>query len=607
MIAADTRDIVTLFRLFNRVFGRYRARILALFALGFISGFLGGAGVGMLIPFFTLVVKGNTGESDDFFSRHIASFFERFNLEFSIGGLLMFIVAVFFAKAVFIWLAGYLKAHIVADYTYAVQSELYRSTLAASWPYLMRHKLGHLENVIVSDVGVTVQLLKRSLTSILSVTTFLTYLAAAFVISARITLLTLGLGAAIILFSRPFIRRTRAYAKDSEMNKKQLAHQINENIVGIKVIKSLNAERVIGDSIMRLFGELKRLSLRFFSVSIIVSAPVEPLSVVFIAALFFVSYRFQPDFNLASFIVVVYLVQQIFTYVNRLQRSYQSFNTALPHLYRLAEFEEAAVRHREQVGGTANFSFSGALEFKNVSYEHEKGQPTLSHITLSVRKGMTVGIVGASGAGKTTLVDLLLRLFVSQEGEILLDGKNIGVIDLAAWRRHVGYMPQEVFLKNDTVYANIAFYDPAVGRADVERAALFANADSFIKRLPQGYDTVVGERGARLSGGERQRIALARVLARNPSIIVLDEAMSSLDTASEAAIKNALERLHGEVTIIIISHRLSTVAQCDRIFVLDAGTLVEEGDPRTLFKDAHSRLHEMHAAGDVPFPVPSRL
>lgn len=590
------RSARELVRLFSKLYGRYRGRIALLIALGFVSGLLGGVGIGILIPLFTLVVEGNVSQGDDFFSERLVPLFERFHIEPRLGVLLTVVASLFILKAIAMWCSGYLKARIATAYTYALRSELYEDTLRAHWPYLIEQKLGHLAEVVMGDISVVVQLLKRGLTSILNTATFLVYLAVAFTISTRVTLLALLMGALILLATRPFVRRARRYAKESEVIKKQIVHRVNENIVGLKSVKSLHAEGAMITRDTGFFRRLEELSMKFFFTGSVTSEPVEPLGVLFIAGVFAFSYKFDPNFSLPSFLVVVYLIQQIFLNVNKTQRSLHSFNTALPHLYRVATFGDAARANREENPGSEPFVFRDALTFEDVRYRYHDERPILEGLGITVRKGEMVGIIGTSGAGKTTIVDLLLRLLNPQRGRILLDGKDIKRIDLGAWRRSVGYMPQDVFLVNDTVRENIAFYDPSISDTAVRRAAGAAQIAGHIERLPKGYDTIMGERGAYFSGGERQRIALARILARDPQILVLDEAMSALDGASEAAIKSALARLKGEVTTLIISHRLSTVADCDRVLLVEHGAVVEEGSPRALLENPASRFHALYAA-----------
>ena len=209
-----------------------------------------------------------------------------------------------------------------------------------------------------------------------------------------------------------------------------------------------------------------------------------------------------------------------------------------------------------------------------------------------------VGLVGPSGAGKTTLVDLLLRLLTPQAGQIVIDNIDVTAIGIQQWRSNIGYVSQDIFLINDTIKNNITFYSSSVTDAAVAAAAKMANIDEFIMQQKDGFDTVVGERGLQLSAGQRQRISLARTLARQPKILILDEATSALDNESEVLIQKAIENLKGKITVIAIAHRLSTIMNSDRVMVLEDGTISESGSPANLLKNRQSYFYKMHALRD---------
>jgi ATP-binding cassette subfamily B protein len=220
----------------------------------------------------------------------------------------------------------------------------------------------------------------------------------------------------------------------------------------------------------------------------------------------------------------------------------------------------------------------GEVSFEDVHFHYEQsGRPLLAGIDLNVNAGQTVAIVGPSGSGKTTLMALLMRFYDPQEGTVRLDGRDLRTLKQSSLRRNIGVVLQDPLLFNDTIRANIAYARPDASLAEVIAAAKTANIHDLIERLPDGYETVVGERGALLSAGERQRVTIARAILKDPRILVLDEATSSLDAESEAAVQSALERLLKGRTTFIIAHRLVTVANADRIVVLRAGRIVEMG------------------------------
>jgi subfamily B ATP-binding cassette protein MsbA len=239
----------------------------------------------------------------------------------------------------------------------------------------------------------------------------------------------------------------------------------------------------------------------------------------------------------------------------------------------------------------------GRVTFEDVYFRYrgdEAGAWTLSSIRLDVAPGEVVAIVGPSGGGKTTLASLLPRFWDVTEGRILLDGIDVRHLQLAELRRAVGIVPQEPALFSGTVAENIAYARPEASRAELEAAARAAHADEFVRQLPEGYDTLVGERGVKLSGGQRQRIAIARAVLKDPAVLVLDEATSSLDTESEQLIEDALEKLLVGRTTLIIAHRLSTVRRADRLIVVDQGRIIEEGTHGSLLAlgGTYARLYQ---------------
>ncbi|MEA5616489.1 ABC transporter ATP-binding protein [Cronbergia sp. UHCC 0137] len=224
----------------------------------------------------------------------------------------------------------------------------------------------------------------------------------------------------------------------------------------------------------------------------------------------------------------------------------------------------------------------GKVEYRDVSFAYKAGEPVLNNINLLVMPGQAIALVGASGAGKSTFVNLLPRFYDPTPGEILIDGVNIRDVKLNSLRRQIGIVPQETMMFTGTIAQNIAFGQNSFEMETVEAAAKIANAHQFIMELPEGYNTWVGERGVNLSGGQRQRIAIARAVLLNPRILILDEATSALDSESEALVQEALERLMENRTVLIIAHRLSTVRKCDRILVLEKGQIVESGNHEEL-------------------------
>jgi subfamily B ATP-binding cassette protein MsbA len=268
---------------------------------------------------------------------------------------------------------------------------------------------------------------------------------------------------------------------------------------------------------------------------------------------------------------------------------------------RVFEFLDAPAEIRDRADAKPCSGLATGISFEDVGFAYRQGEPVLRGINLDVAKGSVVALVGPSGAGKSTLVDLVGRFFEPTQGRITLDGVDLKDLSLRSLRDHLGIVSQDTVLFHDTVRANIAYGRPDADDAAVEAAARAANAHGFVAALPDGYNTVVGERGTQLSGGQRQRIAIARALLRDPPILIFDEATSALDTESERLVQDAIERLLEGRTVFVVAHRLSTVQRADLIVVLEGGCIVERGTHSELMDrdGAYRRLYDLQFRDEV--------
>jgi len=387
----------------------------------------------------------------------------------------------------------------------------------------------------------------------------------------------------------PLMYRIRKIHIANVITEKEFSHHISEHTIGAKMVKTASVEHSVINKTKTYLAHLKQLKILNTVYNSIPRTVTEPVSFVFIALLFIFTYR-TPDFNIATFAVSVYLIGKMFTFIQSAQGQMNSANELIPYFKSINDYRKKTLEHQESNSGKNPFLFEKELQFKKVSFSYNPDRPLLKDISFSIKKSSITGIVGTSGSGKTTLVDLLLRLFIPNKGEIFLDETNIEQIDLYQWRKHIAYVPQEVFLLNNTVANNIRFYNNAISEEELIKVSKMAQIYDTIENMPDKFETVVGERGVKLSGGQRQRIALARALARKPDILILDEATSALDHESERLIRESIEALKGTMTIIIVAHRLSTIMGADRLVVLENGEVAEEGAPKELSEKENSYL-----------------
>ena len=355
----------------------------------------------------------------------------------------------------------------------------------------------------------------------------------------------------------------------------------------------MSASGKIIDRAKEYFRALRELRVKTSFLSILTDALIQPIGLFFVFIIFAVSYKTKA-FNLAALAAIVYLVQRIFVYTQQLQGIIYSIANTAPYVNKMLEYRDEVVKNKEIDNGIANFKFEDSLEFKNIGFEYDNKKQVLKDVNFIIKKGEMVGLIGPSGAGKTTIVDLILRLFHPTRGEILLDGCSINEIRINDWRKNIGYVSQDIFLKNDTIANNIKFYNDSITDEEMAKAAKMANIHDFIQSCPEKYDTVIGERGLLISAGQRQRIVIARILAKRPQILILDEATSALDNESEVKIQQVIEKLKNKVTVLLIAHRLSTVMNCTNLLVLQNGEIREQGSPEELISDQKTYFYKVN-------------
>lgn len=584
--------------IFKHAYWQYRWQILVTTLLGFISSLLGGLGISMLIPLFAFVTQQNNTGTSTVFYRLVAQVFSVLHLSYSLPVLLVLMVSLFVGKAIITILTMYISDKISGQYERNTSSMLFQKTLEADWTFLMNQKVGYLDRVISNDVGAGANVLRAISELMLRVASLITYSSIAFKLSISITLMSLVGGVLILVVLKPLFFRARKFAKFQNITGKKLSHLINESLIGVKTLKAFAVEPLVVKKGSLYFEEVRKIRVKTSLISSFQGALFEPVSLLFISIIFAYSFK-SPSFNIASFAVIIYLIQKMYSFIQGIQGKMDTINSTFTYLETMLNYQKEVQECREKTPGTKPFKFEKEININDVSFVYPGIKlNTLSDINFTIQKGEMIGIIGPSGAGKTTLVDIFLQLLRPQKGVIKIDDIDADSIYLTDWRKNIGYVSQDVFLLNDTVEANIRFYDESVSRDDMINASKMANIYDFIQELPNKFETQVGERGVKLSGGQRQRIALARVLAKKSSILILDEATSSIDNESEALIQTAINNLKGKITVLVIAHRLSTVMNSDRIIVIANGKLVEFGTPDELIKNTDSYLYKSYHIKD---------
>ncbi len=588
-MTAKNNRVVTIIKLSNKAFGKYKKQILILILLGFAGAFLEGIGVNAIIPLFSFVI-GDTQNNSDMISQVIEQFFGFIKIDFNVNYLLIFIIIMFVLRSFIKVYLDYVRIKITAEYENETRNFIFQKILKSDWPHLIKQKLGYLENIMLIDVPYSALILREISTIIMLATSLIVYLLVAFNINLIITLLTLALGLIIFLVLKPLNYKTKVLSTDSAKQNKNITHHITENILGIKTVKSMWVSSGVEEKGKYFFDKLYNIKIKIFVIKSIISSFIQPIGLIFVCLVFAFTYK-SSSFNLASLAAIIYLIQKIFTYIQQLQQSLNIMNEKLPYLKSSLDYQEQAIKNEEENYGNKKFVFNDELRFNNVNFkysENDNERKVLNDISFTVKKGEMVGMIGPSGVGKTTLVDLILRLLKPDSGSITLDGEDISKIDLKSWRKNIGYISQDMFLMNDTIANNIKFYDNSITDDNLIKAAKMANIYEFIENLPDKFETNIGERGVRLSAGQRQRVVIARILAHGPEILILDEATSALDNQSEIKIQKVLDNLKGNITVLAIAHRLTTVEGSDKLLIVENGCISEQGLPQELLKNRES-------------------
>jgi len=584
------QQIFNSFLLAKKAFGGYKKQIIFLSILGFLSSFFEAIGINALIPLFSFFSEGGR-VGDDIVSNSIRSLFSIIGVEFNLPMVLVLISTLFLLKAFALLGFNQIQEIIRANYMQKTMKGLFKGTLSAGWPYLLEQKLGYLETVLVIDIRKSAVLL-QSIAKFISIATgLLVYLLIAINISQTVTLLAIAMGGVIFLVFKPFLYKTRELVRKTVLLNKKVAHHVNESISGMKTLKTMAVEEKIEETANIFFDQLKIQQIHTYLYKQIATIFVQPMSVIFIS--FIVAFSFyQTSYNLGALAAIIYLIQRVFTYIQDSQSVIHEINRGMPYLQNVLDYKDKIERAQENQVGSNVPELKNNLSFNDVCFDYNNGNEILKDICFTVCRGEMLGIVGASGSGKTTLFDLILRFFTPQKGEIIYDNRNIKEFNLKEWRDKIAYVSQDMFMVNDTIRHNIQFYNNSISEEDIKIAVKMAHAD-FIYDLPEGINTVVGERGSLLSAGQCQRIAFARAIARKPQILLLDEATSALDPESESHIQETIKGLKGKMTIFVVAHRLSTVMDSDNLIVLEKGKIIERGKPNDLLKNKNTHFYKI--------------
>ncbi|HET6455263.1 MAG TPA: ABC transporter ATP-binding protein [Armatimonadota bacterium] len=507
------------------------------------------------------------------------------------------------------WIFTYGQTYVVSAATQKIavqlRNQLYTHLQSLSLSFFERTRIGHLMSRMTNDVGLIQSSGNHIIESVSAPVGIIGSVIAIFVINWKLAVISV---VAMPLMSYTVIKISTGMRGLTELLQIRLADVaavVQETLSAVRIVKSFAMEdyetsRFAGEN-QRTYGAAMRAIRR----SAALSPTLELIGVTGIAFVLWyggnmVARNAVPGFDAGRMVTFLLMLKGISDSSRIIGRLNITYHSTMAGAQRILDVLDEVPEIQDAPDARPLAPIRGRVEFQDISFAYSRNHPVLENISFVVEPGQQIALVGPSGAGKSTIANLIPRFYEATSGGILIDGTDIRTVTANSLRQQIAIVPQETILFSSSVGENIAYGRIEANQDEIIEAAKAANANDFIERLPEGYDTLVGERGVKLSGGERQRVAIARALLKNPKLLILDEATSSLDVASEAVVQEALERLMKGRTTLIIAHRLSTIVNADRILVIKEGRIVESGSHQELLDRGglYSELYAIQSKGN---------
>ncbi|HSM60733.1 MAG TPA: ABC transporter ATP-binding protein [Longimicrobiales bacterium] len=550
-------------------FRAYPGRTALMVFLLVASGLAEGVGIAALVPVLELGTT-EPGREPSGLARSVGETLMGIGIHPTLGVLLSIIVVALWFKGLLRWLAMREVGFVVARVGMDLRLRLIRALMKADWAYFASSPTGYFANSISRDAFRAAQAYREACAGMAGVVSVIVYSIVVLLASWKVALASVFVGGAVLLALRGFVSASRGAGQDQTDVLRSLVARLTEALPSLKPLKAMARERYVLPLLEDEAKGFYRAQQRQVLAAETLTSFQEPLLVVALAIGLFgvMTYTATP---FATVLVMTFLFYRLVNAMNVIQQRYASMVTGESAFWSMMNLILASEKAEERRSGT---SVAPRLErevrLEDVAFAYED-KPVLSHVSLEIPSGSFVALVGPSGAGKTTLADLVIGLHRPHTGRVLIDGVDLEEVDAHAWRSMIGYVPQDLLLFHDTILRNVTLGNEEIPRDKVEWALRAAGAWDFVQSRPNGMDWVVGERGGMLSGGQRQRLAIARALVEDPRLLILDEATTALDPETEAAICRSLVGLKGRVTILAISHQSAMREVADQIYLVSDG------------------------------------
>jgi len=583
--------ITRLVHYFNVFYGYAGKKLFILSTVILLGGISESIGLSMLLP---LLSFNEVSETQNAYCRQIYSFLETMGIGVTLWSLLTLLFIAFLLKSIFIFIQEAFSAYITTNLVKTIRVMFCSKYEGMRYDFFTSSNTGYLNNVITIETKRAVGAFTKYIEVLINISFVLVYISASLFLEWRLTLFVIVICGVIFILLRGLSRATRRFSVLISERNAQIQSLLIQTLHNFKYLKATNNFYLL---FKQLFHRMEQYRLYHFKIKIMAAIPktvLEPTTIIIIAVLIWYNIVFRGKM-MADILVLLIFFYRAFSRVFSFQTSWQKFNSSIGGIEVVQKATKELEQNQETSCNQKAVQFIKHIELKNVNFSFGN-RKVLSNINILIPKNKSVGIVGESGAGKTTFFDLLTGLLEPQSGHIFWDGIDYRKLEKASLRSFFGYVTQEAVVFNDTISNNISFWQDCridSVRQKVESSAEMAHCTSFIQETNDGYDTILGDRGVKLSGGQVQRIAIAREIYKDTPIMILDEAVSALDTESEKNIQKSIKKMKGNRTLIIISHRLSTIKDCDYIYVFSKGKIVEKGSFDELYQNKNGVFYDM--------------